>query len=811
MNAILIFFLSLITTLITIVFVKKIAIKYKIGCVPDLRKIHAGFIPSMGGLGIYIGSVAGLLVILFLLKEDYWLSFSFKYSGILLAVTVMLITGIIDDIRGLTAGQKFGMQFFAATIVIFSGCKINTIINPFGDPIHLGILSVPLTYLWLIGITNAINLLDGLDGLAAGVSLIVFSTFSIIFVLKEEWLTFLICLAMIGAILGFLRYNYHPASIFMGDTGALFLGFLIAAISLKGLQKSEGNIALLVPIVVLAVPIGDTILAFFRRLNKGLHPFSADRDHLHHRLIFLGLSHRQAVHIIYLFSFLFGITAYLMSSESKIYGIILFIIVILLAVLSLKRLGYLEAQKIKKYLGEKTVIEIKYETPPLLMRRFWHKFLLTASDFFMIHLSLLVTYWLRFNSGLFSEMNTYTVQYFLSSGVSFIICFFYIFLFSLNGLYNLRWDVSRFDHTLKTSRVIIFGFIILFIITSDPQNIFSFSRLSIMFFLMILLILVNAGRLFLIFIEKKAKILEYAFHNTLLIGATVKAKEIVNDIRNNPHLLYNIVGFVDRTSSKKSFNNLSYLGDYKKIPDIIREKKVEEVIIAINEKSHDEIINIMSYAENLKVSFKVIPQIYDMISGHKSEEVIGHPLIRLFPDHMQLWQWIIKRMIDVFASLLGLVVLMPVYLIILFLQLISGIYPFLVVEDRVGKNGRIFGLLMFNTSDKDNIVSRILLKSYLYKMPHIINLLLGSLSLVGPRPETKEIVLQGRLEIKFYNRRFMIRPGITGWAQVKFRYSETLKQRKEQFKQDIFYLENMSLLFDFRILLRSVFIFLFRR
>jgi UDP-GlcNAc:undecaprenyl-phosphate GlcNAc-1-phosphate transferase len=810
MEPILIFFLATFTALISTSLIKKFAIRYEIGSVPDQRKVHAGFIPTMGGLGIYTGGLIGL-VIIFLLQEHYWQMFTFKYLGIIVAASIMLITGIVDDVRGISAMQKFYLQILAASIVIFSGCRIERIINPFGDPINLGILSIPLTYLWLIGITNAINLLDGLDGLAAGVSLIVFSTFSVIFFLQQDWLTFSICLAMIGSILGFLRYNYHPASIFMGDTGALFLGFIIASISLKGLQKSEGNIALLVPIVTLAVPIGDTILAFFRRLNKGLHPFSADKDHLHHRLLFLGLSHRQAVHIIYFFSILFGITAYLMSIEYKIYGIILFIIMIIFAIISLNRLGYLEAQKIKKYLGDHTIVEVKKETAPLSLNKLKHKSLLIVSDLLTIHLALIITFWFRFHSGFFDQTTPFfSIDYFLHSGISLLFSFFYVLLFSLNGLYNIRWDVSRFDHVLRLSKVILFGSLIIFIVTSDPEHIFSFSRLTMLVFTVILLILMNSGRLILIFIEKNKKVLEYSMHNTLLIGATEKAKKILREIRSNPHLLYKVVGFIDKKNPKKVFYNLSYFGDYSKIPAIIREKKIEEVIIAINEKSHDEIINILSYAENFKVSFKVVPQIYDLISGHKTEEIIGHPLIRLFPDHMQPWQWIVKRMIDIIFALTGFILLMPIFIFILFLQMILGINPFLIIEDRVGKNGKIFGLLMFNTANQNNAITRFLFESYLYKIPNIVNLLFGSLTLVGPRPEMKEIVEQCRSNIKFYNRRFMIRPGITGWAQVKYRYSDTLRDRREQFKQDIFYLENMSILFDLGIILRSIFIYLFR-
>jgi len=604
-------------------------------------------------------------------------------------------------------------------------------------------------------------------------------------------------------LLGFLRSNYHPASIFMGDTGSLFLGFLLAAIALRGLQNSEGNIDLLIPIITLAVPIGDTTLAFFRRLNRGQHPFSPDKDHLHHRLLFLGLSHRQAVHIIYLFSFLFGLAAFLISTESPIYGILLLLLVTLIAILSLYRLGYLEAQKIKTYLGDQSIIQVKKETAPLSMRRFWHKFVLISSDFLVLNLVFIVTYWFRFHSGFLKNIEVLPMNFYFTSGVWLILSLFFILLFALNGLYNMRWDVSRFDQLLRVSRVVIVGTLIFFLVTLEPERLFATSRLTIILYAILLLILLNLSRLIVISIEKKLSALEYGPHKTLLVGTSDKARKLLKEIRSNPHLLYDVIGVVDKTKPKKTFSNLTYLGKYERIPKIIRENGVEEVIIAINEKSRDEILNIVAYGENMRVSFKIIPQMYDVVSGHKTEEIVGHPLIKLFPDQMQPWQWLLKRAVDIFIALIGLVVLSPLFLFILILQVISGIYPFLFIEDRVGKQGKIFGLLYFNPGNKKTRISMFLDHSKLYKLSQMFNVLLGSLSLVGPKPESRSVVEELRTRIKFYNRRFMVRPGLTGWAQLKNRTVETYKQRYEEFKHDLFYLENMSLLLDLRILVRA--------
>ncbi len=810
MESYIIISISILAGLLATYGTRSFALKKGIGTVPNQRKVHSGFIPHMGGVGIFIGGLFGLMVALFW-KEYYWHMFTFKYAGILTGATIMLITGIVDDTRGLQAGQKFFLQLVAATIVIYSGCKIETIINPFGDPITLGIFSIPVTYLWLIGITNAMNLLDGLDGLASGVGLLALSTFAILSYQQQDWMTFGICLAFIGSILGFLYFNYHPASIFMGDTGSLFLGFLIAALAVKGLQKSEGNIALLVPIIALAVPIGDTSLAFFRRINQGHHPFSPDRDHLHHRLLFLGLSHRQAVHIIYLFSFLFGVAAILMATETGLYGALVVLLIFLIAILSLHRLGYLEAQKIKTYIGEQTVIEVKKEMAPLSMRRFWHKFLLIVSDVITLNLALLITYLIRFHSGLFENIADLSLNFYFTSGIWLLLTIFFIFLFGLNGLYSMRWDISRFDQVIRVSRVILFGTIILFLITLDPDKLFSPSRLNIVVYAGFLMILVNLGRLFIIYIEKKLAVLEYGPHHTLLIGSNLKARKIIEEINQNPHLLYDIVGFVSKTKPESPVEDLKYLGNYAQISYVIRDKGIEEVIIALDEQSPDEVLNIVAHGENLRVSFKVIPEMYDVISGLKTEEVIGHPLIKLFPEHMLPWQWLIKRFMDIILAAVGLAVLTPLFLIVSLVQMFAGIKPIFSIDDRVGKNGKIFGLVEFNRGENDNKIGQLLVFSRIYKLPQLLNVLIGSLSLVGPRSETKETVENLRLRIRFYNRRFMVRPGITGWAQLKVIRVFTEEMREEDFRQDLFYLENMSLIFDLRIIIRALIKLIFRR
>jgi len=805
-----VFLFSIIISVFVTIYTRRLAVKNKIGSVPDSRRIHAGFIPSLGGLGIVTGMLAGLLISL-LWYEHFWVNVDTNYFGIALGTLVVLIAGIVDDVKGLRAHEKFVAQLIAASLMIAFGCRIQIILNPFGAPINLGLLSVPITFFWIVWVTNSINLLDGLDGLAAGVSIIVLTTFSFLSGIGIGLFPILLSVALIGGVLGFLRFNYHPAKIFMGDTGSLTLGFLIAAISIKGLQYSQGNISILIPLVILALPLGDSALAFIRRLNKGHHPFHADKDHLHHRLVYLGLSHRQAVHIIYLVSLLFALSGYILATESTIYGSVLVMLVFVIVLFGLIRLGYLEAKKNKQYLGDGALISVRRALAPISMRRFWHKLLLITGDIVAINVALLLTFWLRFISGIIHETTTLPPDYYFAPGVFMILTIYFVILFGLNGLYNISWDISRFEIVFRDLKAIFFGVLIVFIVTIEPGRWFAPSRLVLVFYMLILMFVVILIRLTIIQIEKKFSILEYAPHNTLLVGMSRNARKAIKDIRKNPHLLYDLKGYISRTPEQQALESLPYLGRYDDMPEIIRRYGIEEIIIGINERSRDEILKIVAYGENMRVAFKIVPQMYDVISGHKTKEMVDHPLIRLFPDQMRPWQWLFKRAIDILVALIGMLFLTPLISIAVIMQVSSGIYPFFVIENKIGKQGKVFGQLLLNYKDRRKGVGKFLYQTYIYKLPQVINLLLGQVSLVGPRPESPEIVEDLRKRIKFYNRRFLVRPGITGWTQVRYRYTESLKQLKEQFKQDIFYLENMSLLFDFQIMVRSIMLLIIRK
>ncbi|MDF2857302.1 MAG: glycosyl transferase family protein [Neobacillus sp.] len=302
--------------------VKKLAFKIGATDSPNHRKVHQNVMPRLGGLAIFISFIIGILII----KPE-----SSYHLPIVLGSIIILLTGIVDDIKEISPKVKLGGQIIAALIVVVMGDISVQFINlPFGGKIDFGIFSIPITMIWIIGITNAINLIDGLDGLAAGVSSIALLTIAGMAAVMGNVYVLVIALILAVSTIGFLGYNFHPAKIFMGDTGALFLGFMIGVLSLLGF-KNVAFISFVIPIIILGVPISDTFFAIIRRLvNK--QPLSApDKSHLHHCLMRTGFSHKQAVLLIYAMAAVFGLAAFIFS-QSTVWGSLIIILALLVTI-----------------------------------------------------------------------------------------------------------------------------------------------------------------------------------------------------------------------------------------------------------------------------------------------------------------------------------------------------------------------------------------------------------------------------------------------------------------------------------------------
>jgi len=306
------------------------------------RKIHKRPTPLLGGVAIYAAFVAPILLLYFVyrnrvsevIRQEQTAVFALLGCGAL-----VLAIGILDDIVELSARAKLALQLLPAGLAITAGYSIGKVSLPFGESLVLGIFCVPVTLFWFLGCMNAVNLLDGLDGLAAGVCLLATLTMLLVSVLLHNTLPMLLMCCLGGGILGFLLFNFHPASVFLGDSGSMLLGFLVAALSLHASQQAEMSIALLVPFIALGLPVLDTTLAIMRRLARRLPISAADRQHIHHLLLSMGLSHREAVIILYITCAIFGGAALLVTTGPSEMALLVIGSLVIIAFVCLRLFG----------------------------------------------------------------------------------------------------------------------------------------------------------------------------------------------------------------------------------------------------------------------------------------------------------------------------------------------------------------------------------------------------------------------------------------------------------------------------------------
>ena len=322
----------LIIVALIIPFVKKIALHINALDIPNERKVHTKPIPRLGGLGIFIGFLVGYMI---------FGQSTVQMNSILIGSFIIVLTGMFDDIKPISAKAKLLGQILASAVIAFYGNILLTNVTFFGLDINFGIFAYPITIIFIVACTNIINLIDGLDGLSSGISSIFYLSTIIICFFQGRFmeLELVLSLIMLGSTLGFLIHNFHPAKIFAGDSGALFMGFTIAVISLLGF-KTTAITSIFIPLMILAVPILDTLFAIIRRLLKHQSISTPDKQHLHHQLLKMNFSHRNTVLIIYGINILFATASILYTLKDKedvfIGRIIYFVLMIIVLIFVLK-------------------------------------------------------------------------------------------------------------------------------------------------------------------------------------------------------------------------------------------------------------------------------------------------------------------------------------------------------------------------------------------------------------------------------------------------------------------------------------------
>ncbi len=332
---------------------------------PGPRKIHSREVPYLGGVAFFLSLVAVLLVVFVYYPGDYLENReqAEQYVALVLGALFVVLLGLYDDVHGTSAWVKLPCQILIGVFMYRQGFSIGHLSNPFdfaGGGLDLSSIGLGVTVLWYVGLMNGVNLIDGLDGLAAGVVAIATGSLLLMAVSDQNVPVSLLSLIILGSTLGFLPYNFPPARIFMGDTGSLLLGFLVASAGILGETKGNTVVAMVIPLIALGVTLLDTAMAFLRRLLHRQHPFRADQQHIHHRLLQLGLSQRQVVLVIYYCSVLFGLASYLLSRIEIRYSLLTGVILLLSLFLGIHILGFVE----RATRGQPTPAKPRPEDPP---------------------------------------------------------------------------------------------------------------------------------------------------------------------------------------------------------------------------------------------------------------------------------------------------------------------------------------------------------------------------------------------------------------------------------------------------------------
>lgn len=458
------------------------------------------------------------------------------------------------------------------------------------------------------------------------------------------------------------------------------------------------------------------------------------------------------------------------------------------------------------------------------------RFLLIILDFLMINAAFGIYFWLRIRSGLF----VFAIEPELWLPMITVYIYWLVW-FAFFGLYRSWYAQSRLDEAMTLFRTTVFGVLVLFfmiLIDDESTGARPIARWLIVTYWFLLYSFVTIGRLGIRAIQRRLLEAGIGARKTLIIGWSRKAFDLCDMVSKYPALGYKVLGFVkvnargskSRAKRSNEYCGVPVLGTLKQLPEVIKKYEIREVLIGLDSTEHDKLLGIIESCNGYEVGMKIIPDLYDIVSGQaRVSSIYGFPLIEIMPELLKPWEAVLKRTIDIIVSLSILLLGLPVWLLVALLIKIDSRGPILYSQDRMGLNGAIYNVFKFRSmvidaekksgpvwADKnDPRVTRVgwwLRRLHIDEAPQFINVLKGDMSLVGPRPERPFFVEQLSKEIPLYRRRLKVRPGITGWAQVKHKYDQSIDDVKSKVKYDLFYIENMSWRMDLKILFNTFYV-----
>ena len=461
------------------------------------------------------------------------------------------------------------------------------------------------------------------------------------------------------------------------------------------------------------------------------------------------------------------------------------------------------------------------------MNKTTQKILVVLADLVFINLAWLTFFYVRMETGWFKILIMPEVIL-----PMVVIYFYWLIVFTFFGMYRTWFASSRFDEISTLFKSTFVGiFILFFMIYLDDyfHGVESSSRILIFIYWFLLFLFVSASRLLLRSFQRGLLVKGFGRRGTVIVGYNQKAFDVHNQILDHPALGLDVVAYcaVNNKNVGKDYKNAKVDGTIEQILEIIQNSKANEVIIALEKEDHDLLVDIISRVENKGIGLKIVPDLYEILSGQaRTSQLYGIPLIDIMPELMPEWEKKLKRISDITVSLLILTLSLPLNVLVSILIKLDSKGPIIFKQDRIGMNNKEFRIYKFRSmyldaekhtgpvwSQKDDPrvtrVGRILRQLRIDEIPQFFNVLKGEMSLVGPRPERPFFVKMLAEKLPYYKRRLKVRPGITGWAQVKHKYDENIEDVKIKLRYDLFYIENMSLRMDIKILARTIYVVIF--
>ncbi len=779
-----IFATSLATAFVIIPVLMNLATKLNFLDYPSALKIHARPTPLLGGLAVFVGFWVAILLGLALFK----LPFSQELIGILVGGTAVAGLGLVDDKKSLSPSYKLLGQVIAALLFLMTSGNTRILTGSGWDLLIL--------ILWVVGLMNAVNFLDAMDGLCAGISFISAGAFLVIAGFDHQVFSAILALALMGSLLGFLRYNWTPAKIFLGDAGSMFNGFILACLGILFARENPSYSSLLVPIMILSYPIFDISFVTLIRLREGRKVYVGDYNNSPRRIASLGMQNTKVVLWIYLFCFLLGSLGvlfhfYFDSPVRMLASVFVWLFLVIFGV-HLQR----------------NFVNIR------------EKLVLVFSDVLTINAAFLFFFWVKFYSGLFVTRLAIPLSEYVAPVIWITV--FWINLFAVLGLYEVPGD-SRFrDEAKGTAKAVALGVILFLILTFDPSYLLVKSWVLLLVYSLSLVLGVTSGRGLFAYLARRLDFLGLSLRKAAIVGTGRNARSLLQKLSDNPAYGYKVMGFVGEgaanavSDSSPQANRM--LGGIDDLDEVARAKEVQDILIAVEPDWNGSLQEIMNSVHNLEVSFKVVSGLGDLTRGYHTVPLRTPFLYRILPSQMRSWEWLIKRIFDGLISLAVLILFSPLWMVIALVISLKFKAAPLVKRRYAGtmrRNLELYGFRMAGSSPENDGTKqasgkrlwgpgRFLRRSGLEKAPLLINILKGQMSLVGPEPMPRETFENLSNSLPLLPKRFNVKPGLFSLAKVRSGNKNCAEAAEEHLRNDLHYLENMSLLLDLRIILRGI-------